>query len=167
MASGALLGALVLLGCSPDRTDERVLYANALDSIDDVLTRTGTTFDATTSSDGHGSIRIEASGPATIRLAEVEPPDAEDAVLVYRGHLRTEDLQGQAYLEMWCSVPGMGEFFSRALHAPLNGTTEWSTQETPFLLEEGQRAGMVRLNVVMTGPGVVWVDDVELVQSAR
>ena len=167
MASGTLLGALVLLGCSPDRTDERVLYANALDSIDDVLTRTGTTFDATTSSDGHGSIRIEASGPATIRLAEVEPPDAEDAVLVYRGHLRTEDLQGQAYLEMWCSVPGMGEFFSRALHAPLSGTTEWSTQETPFLLEEGQRARTVRLNVVMTGPGVVWVDDVELAQAGR
>jgi hypothetical protein len=68
---------------------------------------------------------------------------------------------------MWCSVPGMGEFFSRALHAPISGSTEWVRQETPFFLESGQRAQTVKLNLVVAGKGKVWIDDVSLAQAAR
>jgi hypothetical protein len=88
-------------------------------------------------------------------------------VLTYRAHLRTESLDGQAYLEMWCGIPGMGEFFSRALQAPVSGTTGWVTQETSFFLENGQRAQVVKLNLVIAGTGTVWVDDIALVQAGR
>jgi hypothetical protein len=67
---------------------------------------------------------------------------------------------------MWCAFPGAGEFFSRALHAPLTGTTEWTTQETPFFLKKGEVPNLVRLNLVITGAGTVWIDDLTLARSA-
>lgn len=162
-----LVVALGGLACQTAPKPEQAIYSNSLDSIDAILSANGTSLDASTSHDGKGSIRIESGGPVTIRLAEVEPEGAENAVLIYRGHLRTENLAGQAYLEMWCSIPGKGEFFSRALHAPLSGTTDWVSQETPFFLEKGQLAKTVKLNVVATGTGTVWVDDVTLAMASR
>ncbi len=156
---------LSLASCSTGKSSEQVVFSSSLDSIDDVLTRTGVTLDPVTSHDGRGSIRIDATTPTTVHLAEVHPEAAEDAALIYRAQLRTENVAGQAFLEMWCAVPGKGEFFSRALHAPLTGTTEWVSQETPFFLEKGQRAETVKLNVVVSGPGTVWVDDVILAQA--
>ena len=105
------------------------------------------------------------SGPTTVRLFEVDPIEVEDARLLYRARLRAEGVQGQVYLEMWCRFPGSGEFFSRALESPLSGSTEWVSQETPFLLEKGQRPDLIRLNVVIEGSGTVWVDEVELARS--
>jgi hypothetical protein len=151
-----------LTACSPRPDSERVLVRLPLDSTGGLITKTGVTLDEDVSVDGAGSIRIEATGPTTIRLAEVEPSPVEDARLVYRAHLRTEDLDGRAYLEMWCVFPEHGEFFSRALHQPLAGTNDWVTQETPFVLDKGQSPGVVKLNVVVEGKGTVWVDDVVL-----
>jgi len=91
----------------------------------------------------------------------------EDARLVYRAQIRTDSVQGQVYLEMWCRFPGKGEFFSRALHAPLTGSTEWASQETPFLLEKGQNPDHIALNIVINGRGLVWVDDVALLKAPR
>jgi hypothetical protein len=146
---------------------ERIIYSNALDSAEAILTRSGVTLDTAISHDGKGAIRIDASGPTTIRLAEVQPKDAEGVALTYRAHLRTQNLTGRAFLEMWCSIPGKGEFFSRGLQAPVTGTTEWVSAETPFFLEKGQRAQTVKLNVVVEGAGIVWVDDIALGESAR
>ena len=66
---------------------------------------------------------------------------------------------------MWCRVKGQGEYFSRALHAPLRGTQEWVLQETPFYLQPGQEADLVRLNLVVDGVGSVWIDALELRQG--
>ncbi len=63
---------------------------------------------------------------------------------------------------MWCQFPGRGEFFSRALATPLSGTTEWSSQQTPFLLKAGESPDNIRLNLVVEGPGTVWIDDIVL-----
>jgi hypothetical protein len=167
MALSLVAIALGSLTCSSSQPPERVIYSNSLDSIDSILSKTGTMGDASTSHDGKGSIRIESNAPTTIRLAEIHPEGVENATLIYRGHLRTESLAGQAYLEMWCGIPGKGEFFSKALHAPVSGTTEWVTQETPFFLEKGQRAQTVKLNLVVAGTGKVWVDDVTLALATR
>lgn len=53
----------------------------------------------------------------------------ENARLIYQAKLRTKDLEEQAYLEMLCSFPDKGEFFSRGLASPLSGTTDWTTQQ--------------------------------------
>lgn len=141
--------------------EEQVVYRSTMDDLDGVLTRTGVSIDTAISTQGAGSLRIEATEPTTVRLFELDEVDAESAQLIYRARLRTEDVEGPVFLEMWCRFP-QGEFFSRALHQPLSGTTEWTTQQTPFRLEAGQNPQAVKLNVVVSGSGTVWVDDIEL-----
>ncbi|HSF20034.1 MAG TPA: hypothetical protein VLK65_31245 [Vicinamibacteria bacterium] len=166
-----LAATVLALGCASPGAEPKAIFSSALNSVEDILTRDGVAVDREVSHDGQGAIRIEAEGDAatstTVRLAEVEPKDAENVTLTYRAHLRSEGLTGKAYLEMWCSIPGKGEFFSRALDSPLTGSTEWVTQETPFFLDEGQRAQTVKLNLVIEGSGTVWVDDIVLVQAER
>jgi hypothetical protein len=130
---------LIALGCGRQPATETVVFVDTIDSLESILTRDGVAWDPGVSHDGHGAIRIEATRPTTVRLAEIHPANAEQIMLTYRAHLRTEGLVGQAYLEMWCSIPGKGEFFSRALQAPVSGTTGWVTQETSFFLEKGHR----------------------------
>ena len=164
---GAMLSMLSFICCSPPVTSEEVLFEDPISDLSGVLTRSGVELDAEISSDGNGSVKISAESPTTVRLFEVSDIDVDDTRLVYRARLRTEEVQGQVYLEMWCRFPGKGEFFSRALHSPISGSTEWVSQETPFFLEKGQKPDLVKLNVVIDGSGTVWVDEVVLAKSAR
>ena len=101
----------------------------------------------------------------TVRLFEFELPKVDQCMLTYRAHLKSEDLQGKAYLEMWVRVPGRGEFFSKGLHNTLSGTNDWASFEVPFYLKQGQNADLAKLNVVMEGPGRVWLKDIEILQT--
>ena len=108
---------------------------------------------------------VDSSEAQTIRLFEVEAPQAEQCLLTYRAKLRTEALAGRAFLEMWCRFPGRGEFFSKGLHHAVKGTTDWASYETPFLLKKGQRPDLIKLNLVIEGRGKVWVKDVQLLRT--
>lgn len=138
----------------------------ALDSMDGVRAASGVSLDAGVSSDGHGSLRIDAAEPITIPLFELTDVSIENAALIYQASLQTENLQGQTYLEMWVRLPGNGEFFSRGLQRPLSGTTSWATVVTPFFLEAGQKPDLIRLNLVVNGKGKVWIDDIRLLRQA-
>ena len=165
----AALCALLALACDPGGAPpELALYADGLDSLKSVITQSGVTIDPAVSLDGRGSLRIDATGERTVvRIADV-PIDAPGLQRIsYRAKLRSENVSGRAYLEMWVSVPGMGEFFSRALHSVVSGTSEWSTHETPFFLEKGREARLAKLSVVVEGPGTVWVDGVTLSAARR
>ncbi len=118
--------------------------------------------DRAVSADGDGSWRISATEPVTVPLFHLRDIDVEDARLIYRAQVRTEDVQGKVYLEMLCYFPRYGEFFSRDLQSPVTGTTDWSTEETPFFFEKGQNPEQVKLNLVFTGPGTAWIDDIHL-----
>lgn len=160
----------LLAGCSPGSPGASAVTEIAHFPIDDlagVLTSSGVVFDEAISSDGNGALRVEATQPTSLRLYEIDGLDVDNAVLTYRAKLRAERVEGQAYLEMWVRVAGMGEAFSRGLHAPLSGTVDWTSQEIPFFLEAGQRAELVKLNVVIAGTGTVWIDDIHLLQAAR
>jgi hypothetical protein len=98
----------------------------------------------------------------TFRLFEVPNPGVERCTVLYRAKLKTESLAGRAYLEMWCQFPGKGEFFSRGLGNTISGSSGWATCQTPFFLEAGQRPDLIRLNLVVEGPGKVFIKDVEL-----
>ena len=103
-----------------------------------------------------------------VQLADrlrVDSIDIEKARLVYRARVRTENVTGQVFLEMWCRFPGKGEYFSRALDQALSGTVGWTTLEAPFILQAGQTPDLVQLNVVVDGTGTVWVDDIDLVRE--
>jgi hypothetical protein len=137
-----------------------------LDNTEGLITQSGVGIDKIISSDGNGSLRIEATEPTTIRLFETGDMDVENTRLIYQAEVRTENVEGKVYLEMWCRFSGKGEFFSRGLMTPLTGTTNWTNLETPFLLKKGENPDNIKLNLVTTGKGMVWIDDVCLLKGA-
>lgn len=141
------------------------LEAFALDDLRGVITRSGISIDKAISSDGNGSLRIDAEEPATIHLFETGDINIENARLICQAKVRTINVQGQVYLEMWCHFAGKGEFFSKGLMNPLSGTTDWTTLETLFLLKTGENPDNVKLNLVVTGKGTVWIDDIRLLKG--
>jgi len=108
---------------------------------------------------------VTFTGQQIIRLFEVADPGVEDCMLTYRAQLKAKDVQGKAYLEMWCRLPGRGEFFSKGLHDTVNGTSDWSSHELPFYLKRNQKPDLIKLNLVVEGRGTIWIKDVQLLQS--
>jgi hypothetical protein len=84
---------------------------------------------------------------------------------MYQARVRTENIDGQVYLEMWCHFPGRGEYFSRGLQSPLTGTKDWITIETPFFMRKGEKPDYVKLNLVINGKGTAWIDDIRLIKG--
>jgi hypothetical protein len=109
--------------------------------------------------------RAESNEKRTFLLFEVPNPGVEQCLLAYRAKLKTEDLQGRVYLEMWCRLPGRGEFFSKGFHHAVKGTNDWATYETPFYLKRGQKPDLVKLNLVLEDRGKVWIKEVELLYT--
>jgi hypothetical protein len=155
----------ITAGCAQPQKEVTALKSFPINSLEGIITQSGVQFDKENSSDGNGSLRITAPEPTVVRLYEINGLDVENARLIYRAKVRTEAIEGQVYLEMWCHFPGRGEFFSRSLHAPLTGTTNWTTEETPFFLKKGEKPDYIKLNLVINGKGTAWLDDVRLLKG--
>jgi hypothetical protein len=153
---------LLFSACTRSEDPVREIMAYPLDDLNGVITRSGVELDNSISADGGGSLKIIAAEPITVRLFETGDVDVEDARLIYSAMVRTEDVSGQVYLEMWCGFPGGGRYFSRGLDRPVTGTVEWKSLDTPFFLKKGQNPDQVWLNIVVNGTGTVWIDDVKL-----
>lgn len=154
-----------VIGCSKPSPQVVELQRFPVDNLEGIITQSGIQIDRQISSDGHGSLRITTTEPTVIRLFEVGDIDIENARLIYQAKVRTEGIEGQVYLEMWCHFPGKGEFFSRGLQTPLTGTTDWTTEETPFFLKKGENPDNVKLNLVINGKGTAWIDDIQLLKG--
>jgi len=158
---------LLLAACtSRGPVTEQTLGQFPVDDLSGLITQTGVALDAANSTDGNGSLRIEATAPTVVYLYEVHDIDLDNATLFYRARVKTEGLEGQAYLEMWCHFPGGGEYFSRGLQSPVSGTQGWTTAETPFLLRQGENPDYVKLNLVIDGTGTAWIDDIRLLGAS-
>lgn len=162
-----LFTALFFIAVSCSKTSTHVVEIKKfpVDSMEGIITQSGVEIDKTVSSDGNGSLKIKATGPTVVRLFETGDIDVENAKLIYQAKVRTEGVQGQVYLEMWCHFPGKGEFFSRGLQSPLTGTANWATEETPFFLQKGENPDNVKLNLVIDGKGTAWIDDIRLLKG--
>ena len=112
-----------------------------------------------------GGWRIDVSGEQMIRLFEVEEPAVEQCLLTYRAELKADDLKGRAFLEMWCRLPGRGEFFSKGHQQVLSGTASWARYEIPFYLKAGQKPDLIKLNLAVEGTGTVWLRNIELLKT--
>ena len=157
--------SLGILTCSR-KTELPVELAHfPLDNLEGIITQTGVEIDTEVSSDGNGSLRIDTEEPTVVRLFELGDLDVEDARIVYRAKMRSQDLQGIAYLEMLCSFPGQGEFFSRDLETPISESTEWTSEEIPFFLKKGENPENVKLNLGINGTGTVWIDDIHVLKG--
>ncbi|MBD3235883.1 MAG: hypothetical protein GF330_04195 [Candidatus Eisenbacteria bacterium] len=154
--------ALLCAGCSSGPPEVTELKHYPLDSLEGVIRSSDVELDGEISADGGGSLRITASEPLVVNLFETGDLDVENGRLDYQARLRTEDLEGQTYLEMWCHFPGIGEAFSRGMQSALSGSNDWTSQEIPFFLKEGENPDNVKLNLVVTGTGTVWIDDIRL-----
>jgi hypothetical protein len=108
---------------------------------------------------------VEAADNRTIRLFEVADLELEQCLLTYRAKMKAEGLSGRAFLEMWCCLPGRGDFFSKGLAQALTGTIDWSSYDIPFYLKKGQKPDLVKLNLVVEGRGKVWIKDIELLRT--
>ncbi|MCD6162477.1 MAG: hypothetical protein J7K40_08705 [candidate division Zixibacteria bacterium] len=159
----AILALTVSCSEKPAQTIELAQYP--ISSLEGIITQTGIEFDAQVSSDGNGSIRISCDTSTVIELYRNSAIDIEDARLIYRASMRSENIEGQAYLEMYCGFPGKGEFFSKDLQTPLSGNNDWSTEETFFFLKKGENPDYVKLNVVINGKGTIWIDDIHLLKA--
>jgi hypothetical protein len=134
-------------------------------SLDDTASLgTRLTADPVVKLEGSGSVRISTLWPTTICLGELSGLDVDHTKLVYQAKVKCEKLEGTAFLEMWCHVDG-GQYFSRGLNSTVTGTMNWKTLQTPFLLQAGQTANKVTLNVVINGRGTVWIDDAHLLKE--
>jgi hypothetical protein len=109
-------------------------------------------------------LKITTEKPQIIKLFETGDVEVENARIIYQAQLKCANLEGKAYLEMWCHFPGKGEFYSRALHSKISGDTGWSSHETIFTLTEKENPDNVKLNLVINGTGTVWMDNIRLLK---
>ena len=154
-----------VIGCTKPSTEVVELKMFPVDNLEGIITQSGVEIDKAVSSDGNGSLKITATEPTVVRLFETGDIDVENARLIYRAKVRTENVDGKVYLEMWCNFPGKGEFFSRGLQTPLTGTTDWTAEETPFFLKKGENPDNVKLNLIIDGKGTAWIDDIRLMKG--
>ena len=157
---------ILISGCTQQPVPATELKHFPIDDLDEIITKSGVLIDKEVSSDGNGSLRVDASGKTVVRLFEINSIDIENARLVYQAKLRTENIEGKVYLEMLCGFSGQGEFFSRSIQTPLTGTTDWTTEETPFFLQKGQNPDYIKMNLVIDGKGTAWIDDVRLIKGS-
>jgi hypothetical protein len=151
--------------CSKSSPSVQVLKEFPLDSVEGIIAQSDVQLDKDVSSDGHGSLKIITKEPLTVKLLEVEGINIDDARLIYEAKVKTEGLEGKAYLEMWCQFLGKGEFFSRGLQTTASGNTGWMTMETPFFLQKGEKPERIKLNLVVEGKGTVWIDHLRLIKG--
>ena len=110
--------------------------------------------------EGEASVKITTAGPVTVCLGEAKGLEIDDAKLLYQAKVKS-DLEGYALLEMWVEVNG-GRFFSRSMNDMIVGKSDWKTLQAPFILKERQKATRVVFNLMVSGKGTVWVDDIAL-----
>ena len=165
LAIGAMM-LLLMVGCGR-KTSEQIteLQHFPVDNMEGIIAQSGIEIDKQNSADGNASLRITATEPTVARLFEVGDVDVEDARLIYRARVRTEEVEGKVFLEMWCHFTGKGGFFSRGLQNPLTGTTGWTTEEIFFVLKKGENPDTVKLNLVIDGKGTAWIDDIHLLRG--
>lgn len=161
-----LMIAFLFVGCGQKASKEVTeLKHFPIDNTEEIITQSGVEIDKQISADGNGSLRITVAESTVVRLFETGDIDVENARLIYQAKVRTEGVEGQVFLEMWCHFPGKGEFFSRGLQTPLTGTIDWTTEEIFFLLRKGENPDNVKINLVIDGKGTAWIDDIRLLKG--
>ncbi|MEQ1860607.1 MAG: protein kinase [Chthoniobacteraceae bacterium] len=112
-----------------------------------------------------GAWRVDAAEAQVVSLFELPLADIDDRTIIYRAKMRSENVKGRAFLEMWCRVPGLGESFSRGLDKTITGSNDWGTFEIPFFLKKGEKADHLKLNLNLEGSGRVWIKDIEVIAN--
>ena len=157
------LALALMWGCGNGGNEELAVFP--LEDAKGTLATDVAVTDTVEKAEGEASLRIDADKAMTVTLMEIDSIDLENATLLYEATLKSKGMDSGAYLEMWCVFSGLGEYFSRGLQDPVTGDTDWTTVATPFFLKQGQNPDLVRLNLVLNGPGTVWIDHIRLLNA--
>ncbi len=158
----APFAAALVAGCAKREAESNDIRHYSMDTTEGIISLDNISIDPSIKVHGTSSLKITVSDSMTVRLYETGEIDVENARLLYRARLRTENARGPVYLEMWCRFARGREYFSRGVAQALTGTNDWSSVEIPFVLKAGENPDNVKLNLVIGGPGTVWIDDVHL-----
>lgn len=131
------------------------------------VTRDPHRIDRAVSSDGSGSLRIDATRKQLVDLYRVwgDEEDLSFRRLVYEADVRTEGVKGDVFLVMQAgitSVPG-GSVSIVGREAAIRGTNDWTTLQASAGNPGGSRLLETTLQLHIDGPGTVWIDDVRLI----
>ncbi len=149
---------ILLMGVTPARADKKPLAVLELGNAASL---------GTVIKGAEGAVEVIAQGPSTVCLGVVQNPGVDNCLLVYQAQVKTQGLAGRAYLEMWCLIPGKGEFFSRGMQNAVSGDADWTVIKTPFLLQAGQKPSTVVLSLVVAGAGKVWIKNPQLFEEPK
>jgi hypothetical protein len=126
-------------------------------AIDKPLARDGVTAD-------QGGWRIETGGETTLPFFELTGLDLHDGNIVYRGEMKAGDLEGAAYLFLQCYRDG-NMLTAKNISPGLEAPSDWANFEVSFQPREGQHVDRIKLSVVVTGKGTVWIKDIRVMHQ--
>ncbi len=111
---------------------------------------------------GKRSVRILSRAPAISRwrtghLRDLALEAGSEGVLA--GWIRTKDVQGDAYLKLYC-MKASGGIASQPQSTSVAGTRDWTEVRLPFQVPSG--TGYVMIYLELKGTGTAWYDDVVL-----
>jgi hypothetical protein len=157
-----LAAAILMCVTSVTLAQDRVeLRRFPLDSMDELLTKEGVRIDRI-STDRGGSVLVRARGFTVVPLVDTGPLDVEDVVVSVRGKMRVVSVKGDAYLELTCRLPGQGEISAQGLQYALSGNRHWTDVEVSYRLRKGEKPENIRVSLVATASGRIWLDDLKL-----
>ena len=110
-------------------------------------------------------LKVTSGKAATVHLFEVPISGHDQCMITYRFQISSDALKSSVYPEMWCRIPGIGEFFSRGLQQKVSGTNNYLSSEIPFYLKKGQTPDLLKLNLVFQGSGTVRLRDIEVLAT--
>jgi len=122
-------------------------------------------YDSTVSFDGNGSIKVDAYDSLMVNIGIVDDIDIQQGRLYYRAMLRTEDFDGEVYLEMRIDIGTGPQYYTRDQYNPLVGTKDWERHEAYMILTQPQYIYHAVLQLNICGKGTVWIDDIHLYKT--
>lgn len=132
-----------------------------------VIDRSKVRIDLKESSDGTGSLRIETPNAGRVRLFHLPDLQIENAALIYQARMKTQGLQGRAFLLVAARQSEGEPIVARSIDSALTGDTDWTTVEVGLYPKAGQRLSGVELDVTVWGRGDVWIHDIRLFKVPR
>lgn len=110
-----------------------------------------------------GQVVIDSAGASILPLLVIDDPEVGPPWFQVDGRIRYEDVEGDAYLEMWTVLADGSRFFTRTLAetgpmAMMTGSSEERLISLPFELGEGGPVpDRLEINLVTAGSGRFWI----------
>jgi hypothetical protein len=124
--------------------------------------KTRISIDKETTADGNGSIKVEAAHSALVTIADQKNLSvSRDNTLWCTLRVKCAGVKQRAHLEMWCEVADGTRAFSQGLDQLLIGDSDWREIRLPMMVNGDFTVSRALVNVVIEGPGTVWVDEVK------